>query len=197
MSQLPNETHEAVLSDVVAMGAETNPSFCAEVEQLSGENTLQCYQCGECTAGCPAAFAMDYSPTKIMRMVQIGCEDQILESSAIWLCAACETCTTRCPRGLSAARVMDACREMALKKGVKTGEPGVSSFHEVFLDGVKANGRVFEPLMIAVHKVKSRNFFQDVPLGIKMFFKGKLPLIPSRIRGLAEVRGIFRKMSEK
>ncbi|HOP79662.1 MAG TPA: 4Fe-4S dicluster domain-containing protein [Armatimonadota bacterium] len=197
MSQLSKEANEAVKSDIVVFGSETNPSFYTEVQEICGENALQCYQCGECTAGCPAAFAMELSPNKVMRMVQLGCEKEVLESATIWLCAGCETCATRCPKGLSVAKVMDACREIAGKKGIKSSEPGVSAFHEVFLAGVRQNGRVFEPLMIALHKVKSRNLFQDVPLGMKMFAKGKLPLVPSRIKGLEEVKKIFKKMAAK
>jgi heterodisulfide reductase subunit C len=197
MSHLPTESHEDSRSDIVVYGGEINPTFHAEVERLCGENTLQCYQCGECTAGCPAAFAMELSPNKIMRMVQLGCEKQVLGSKTIWLCAGCETCATRCPRGLSVAKVMDACREIGHKKGVKSGEPGVSVFHETFLSGVEVNGRVHEPAMIALYKIKSRNLFQDIPLGIKMFLKGKLGLIPSRIKGLPEVKKIFKKTAAK
>jgi heterodisulfide reductase subunit C len=197
MTHLPTKSHEAVASDIVIYGGETNTSFCAEVEKICGENAIQCYQCGECTAGCPAAFAMELSPNKIMRMVQLGCEKQTLESATIWLCAGCETCATRCPKGLSVAKVMDACREIAAKKGIKSGAPSVSIFHEVFLAGVKSNGRVFEPMMIGLYKVKSRNLFSDIPLGIRMFLKGKLGLIPSRIKGLGEVKKIFKNTAAK
>lgn len=196
MTHVPTETTEAPQADISIHGIETNPTFCAEVERMCGENVMQCYQCGECTAGCPAAFAMELSPNKVMRMVQLGCEKPVLESETIWLCASCETCATRCPRGLSVAKVMDACREMALKKGIKSGEPRVSVFHKEFLAEVARNGRVHEATMIALYKMKSRNLFSDIPLGIKMFLKGKLALIPSRIKGLGEVRKVFKKTTE-
>ena len=45
-----------------------------------------CYQCGNCSAGCPAAFTFDHVPNQIMRMLQVGLVDEVLSSSAIQLC---------------------------------------------------------------------------------------------------------------
>jgi heterodisulfide reductase subunit C len=197
MSQPLSETKKTATGDIRIQGVEMNPSFSKAIEKLCGENATQCYQCGECTAGCPAAFAMEFTPNRIMRMVQLGCEMPVLKSSTIWLCAGCETCATRCPRGLSVAKVMDACREIAASKGVKSGEPKVTTFHKAFLDDVARNGRAHEAGLIAVYKMKSRDFFSDVPLGVKMFLKGKLAILPSRINGLKEVRKIMRKLADK
>jgi heterodisulfide reductase subunit C len=194
---MPTENKDTITVDVHIHGVEIDPTFSAEVERKSGEKAVQCYQCGECTAGCPAAFAMDITPNRVMRMVQLGCEKTVLSSSTIWLCAGCETCATRCPRGLSVAKVMDACRELAAEKGVKSKEPGVVTFHEEFLADVARNGRVHEVGLIALYKMKSRDLFSDVPMGIKMFFKGKLALLPTKIKGVGEVRKIFRKMAAK
>ncbi len=40
----------------------------------------------------------------------------MLGSRAIWLCASCEACTTRCPMGIDMAAVMDALRMMAVER---------------------------------------------------------------------------------
>ena len=40
---------------------------------------------------------MDFLPSQIMRLVHLGAENEVLGSQAIWLCASCEACTTRCP----------------------------------------------------------------------------------------------------
>lgn len=194
---MTQESREAVSADVSVQGAEINSAFCAEVEHKCGENSLKCYQCGECTAGCPAAFAMDLSPNQVMRMVQIGCDMPVLTSSTIWLCAGCETCATRCPRGLSVAKVMDACREMAMKQGIKCPEKDVEIFHKQFLADVARNGRVHEVGMLGFYKVTSGNLFNDIPLGIKMFLRGKLAILPSRVKGIGEVKKIFKKMAAK
>ncbi|MEN6371345.1 MAG: 4Fe-4S dicluster domain-containing protein [Armatimonadota bacterium] len=194
---MTQDSQEAVSADIFVQGAEMNPAFSAEIEHMCGENSLKCYQCGECTAGCPAAFAMELSPNQVMRMVQIGCKEPVLNSSTIWLCAGCQTCATRCPRGLSVTKVMDACRELAMKEGIKCPEKSVEVFHKQFLADVARNGRVHEVGMLGFYKVISGNLFSDIPLGIKMFLRGKLALLPSRIRGLGEVKKIFKNMAAK
>ncbi|MFL7807317.1 MAG: 4Fe-4S dicluster domain-containing protein, partial [Anaerolineae bacterium] len=78
--------------------AESDIAFLHEVERRSGQNLARCYQCGKCSAGCPIAFEMDYPPHQVIRGVQMGMRDLVLASSTIWLCAACETCSTRCPQ---------------------------------------------------------------------------------------------------
>ena len=52
-----------------------------------------CYQCGNCSAGCPAAFTFDYTPNQVMRMLQVGLVDKVLDSKAVQLCVQCLTCT--------------------------------------------------------------------------------------------------------
>ncbi|MGC8839056.1 MAG: 4Fe-4S dicluster domain-containing protein [Anaerolineae bacterium] len=86
-----------------------------QVEELSGQDLLACYQCGKCAAGCPVAFAMDLLPSQVIRLAQLGQIEELLETQTIWLCAACQTCTTRCPKGVDLARIMEALRELALR----------------------------------------------------------------------------------
>ncbi|MCX7608923.1 MAG: 4Fe-4S dicluster domain-containing protein, partial [Anaerolineales bacterium] len=61
---------------------------------------------------------MEYGPDRILRMVQLGERERLLKSRDIWLCAACETCGTRCPNDIDIAKVMDALRMEALRSGV-------------------------------------------------------------------------------
>ena len=82
--------------------------FIERIEELSGENVFACYQCGRCSAGCPMASEMDLLPNQIIRMVQMGLEDEVLRSKTLYLCASCFTCESRCPKGIDMARVMEA-----------------------------------------------------------------------------------------
>lgn len=143
------------------------------------------------------AFAMDIMPNRVMRMAQLGCEKPVLESTSIWLCAGCETCSTRCPKGVELSKVMDALRQIAVADGVRTQESGVVKFHKVFLDAIKRDGRVYEVGMLARYKLATGKFFTDMGLGMKMFAKRKLALMPSKIKGADEIRKIFKDLGDK
>lgn len=92
-----------------------NPFVC-KVEELSGQNLMVCYQCGKCSAGCPAVSEMDILPNMIIRFAQLGFKDELLNSKAIWVCASCLTCNSRCPKGINIAEVIEAIRQILLRK---------------------------------------------------------------------------------
>ena len=89
--------------------------FVAKVQELSGQNLLACYQCGKCSAGCPVVSQMDILPNQIVRFSQLGLEDDLLASTAIWTCASCMTCNVRCPKGINIAEVIEALRQILLR----------------------------------------------------------------------------------
>jgi heterodisulfide reductase subunit C len=90
--------------------------FVEKVEELSGQNLMACYQCGKCSAGCPAVSEMDILPNQIIRYAQLGLKDELLASRSIWVCATCLTCNSRCPKGINIAEVLEALRQILLRK---------------------------------------------------------------------------------
>lgn len=88
-----------------------------EVEELCGENLYGCYQCGTCSAGCPFVDDMDLSPDEILRYVILD-RREVLNSKTIWLCAACYTCAERCPRDINITKIMEALRQIILRKKI-------------------------------------------------------------------------------
>ena len=89
--------------------------FVSKVEEISGQNLLACYQCGKCSAGCPSVSQMDILPNQIIRLAQLGQEEDLFRSKAIWVCASCMTCNTRCPKGINIAEVLEAVRQILLR----------------------------------------------------------------------------------
>jgi len=92
--------------------------FVQKVEEISGQNLLACYQCGKCSAGCPVVSEMDILPSQVIRLAQLGSDEDVLNSKTIWLCASCMTCMARCPKGVDLAKVMEALRLIRLRKNI-------------------------------------------------------------------------------
>ena len=164
-----------------------------EVKARCGVDLMRCYQCGECTAGCPMTPEMDAGPTKTLRFIQLGMEEALFSLNTPWLCASCETCTARCPNDIDIALVMDVVRQMARIKNKKIPVKEPRVFQDAFLKSMESHGKLFEPGLIAFYNLKSGHPFHDVGLGPKMLFKGKLPLLPHRSKNRGKLREIFEK----
>jgi len=184
---------------VTQQGTESaDPAFTREVLGTSHANLERCYQCMACSSGCPVAYAFDYAPHQLLRMVQLGLKDRVLDSTTYWLCASCETCATRCPNDIPIVQVMDTLRHIALREG-RTQQTGLPLFHETFLSGVKSNGKVFELMLILRYMLMSKDIFKlgelpkNIKMGIDMFTRGKLAILPDRIKGLANIKRIFQQ----
>lgn len=172
-----------------------NANFIDWVSVASGHPVSQCYQCGKCSAGCPVASDMDYLPNQVIRMVQAGLKDEVLACETIWLCAFCSTCTTRCPKHIDLAQVMESLRIMAGELGIKAPGKGknIALFTREFLGSVEKYGRLNEFTTMAGYNIKSGRPFQNALTGLAMLLKGKLKFTVHRPVGLAEVRRIFTK----
>ena len=166
------------------------PDVVDAVERSSGQQVRECYQCGKCSAGCPIAADMDLLPNQVIRLLQLGLADEALRSRTIWLCASCETCTTRCPREVDLAAVMDALRQEALRRGIKPAERAIAFFNRTFLRIVRRYGRVFEMELIGRFNTGTLNFFKDVTKAPKLLLRGRLKLWPS-FGGRKTARPVF------
>ncbi|MBE3574285.1 MAG: 4Fe-4S dicluster domain-containing protein [Firmicutes bacterium] len=164
--------------------------FVREVERLSGQKVASCYQCGKCTAGCPMAADMDVAPRQILRFLQLGLQEEALNNSTIWLCASCMTCVARCPREVDLPRIMDALRQIAVRRG-RVKERRVYLFHRLFLAGVRRGGRLDELRLVLGYNLRSGQLFKDAAKAPALFLKGKIRVLPEKTSGAAEVQQIF------
>jgi len=180
----------AVKSETEAIRPDS--AFLAEVDAHGGKKVSLCYQCRKCTNGCPLAFAMDVMPNQVMRMVQLGLEAEVLRSNTIWVCASCQTCTTRCPNDIDIAHLMDTLRQLSRKAGVASEEK-IVKFHDAFLHSIRRHGRVFELGMVGRYKLTSLDLLSGTKLGLELLKKGKLKFFPAPIKGKREVREMFQK----
>ncbi|MFT5873509.1 MAG: heterodisulfide reductase subunit C [Clostridium sp.] len=95
-----------------------------QISEISGQRIRDCIQCGKCSAGCPASEGMDILPHQVIRLLQTGQLDKVMESKTIWRCASCFTCAQRCPREIDIAKVLEAVRLIIIRR---TGESKLSA----------------------------------------------------------------------
>lgn len=158
-----------------------------------------CYQCGNCSAGCPAAFTFDYSPNQVMRMLQVGLVDKVLDSRAIQLCIQCLTCTARCPRNIDIAGIFEDLKTIATAQQRDVPEH-VKTFNKTFMDAVARFGRLpefYDMAMFYVGTMNPKMALGNVGLMVPVMTRRKMPLIPRRAKGAAEVSRIYKKTMEK
>jgi len=163
-----------------------------EVESLR-ETVAACMQCGTCSGSCPSAFKMDYTPRQIMLALQMGLEDEAIRSTAIWYCANCYMCTVRCPRDIPVSDVMGELRTLCLQRGLAGRRDRV--FIRSFTGIVRRWGRMSEPELLLRYYLQNNplDLLKSAGLALAMLKRGKIEILPHRLRGIEEVRRICRE----
>ncbi len=179
----------------------TSPSdpVVSQIESLSHTRLPECYQCGKCTAGCPLAAHMDITPSRLMRLLQLGDSASALRASSIWQCVSCQTCATRCPKKVDCAAVMDALRQLAFERGAASpDERRTVLFQRAFLDNIRRNGRLNEIELIGAFKgmvfLRDRSvpfLFRDAGLAPQLQKRRKLHLLGEKAKDRGVVARIF------
>ncbi len=170
---------------------EMNPFLAEVLATRGGRNVLQCYQCGTCSGSCPVLEDMEYGPRRIVYMVQNGMEREVLSSVDIWRCVSCYSCMNRCPRGIEITDLMADLRRLAIQKGYAQDKEAVfgQSFAETFVE----HGRLFEPELLMRYYLRAWDMIGllgMIPVGLKMFLKGKIAFVPEQISDPTEMEKI-------
>ena len=174
----------------------SHASFLKEMEAASHQPIAACYQCGNCTAGCPAAFAYDMQAHQVMRAIQSNQRERVLHSDSLSLCLGCSTCSQRCPNNIDVAAIMEHLRHKAAAEGA-TGIARVPKFWRSFLATVRRCGRTYELGTMVLYMLRSGRVFTDVDLAPQALWRGKLPLKPHAISGADAVGRIFRRYEKR
>lgn len=167
----------------IGVRKESRRDFIKEVMKMpGGEKIHECIQCGSCAGGCPAMFAMDYSPMQIIKMINLGMKEKVLSSSTIWVCSLCYTCATRCPRNVDFPTLMMSLRNKVIRENL-VKDCAKSNFHKYFFEIVNKYGRMqFPELIVKLLDITDFDrLLHNARLGLKLLRSGKLRLRAPKI----------------
>jgi heterodisulfide reductase subunit C len=201
----PHETQTSVdqgLEKPRTLLAVRGDHFLPRVEGETGANISACYQCERCTNACPVSHYMDIKPHQVIRHVQLGWREQLLGSSTIWVCLSCEMCSTYCPNEVAVSTVISHLRNLAFHSSIRPKEKLLAVFHQTFLEQLRKFGRVNELWLMQTfnrkpqilrEKIKAGTLKEELLLGLALWRKGKLHLIPRRSKAMEEIKAVYRR----
>ena len=106
------------------MSYRADPDLLYELKEYGAVNIESCFNCGNCTAICPLTSDEHPFPRNMVRLVQLGLKDRMIESTDPWLCYYCGECTQTCPREAEPAETMMAIRRWLTAQYDRSGHAG-------------------------------------------------------------------------
>ena len=80
-----------------------------------------CVTCGMCSSSCPVSGIDGFDPRKLVRMVSLGLEEEIVASRWPWICTMCGKCEYVCPMDIDIPGIVRRVRGLRDRDGV----PGI------------------------------------------------------------------------
>lgn len=176
--------------------------FDLVVESTPGKPNLDlCIQCGTCSGSCPSGADMDYTPRAIFAMINADMKEKVLRSNTHWYCVSCYYCMVRCPQDVHITDIMYTLKRLSIREGYYQKESRnkeAEKFSETFIDYVENYGRSFELGLASRYHLLHHPMDMPklAPFGINMFLKGRMSLIPNRIKDLDNLKAILNKAKE-
>lgn len=164
---------------------ELKRKFLQQVANIPGGESLnKCIQCGSCTGSCPVSYTMDITPREMIGLFRAGDMESILSSRTIWICASCYACTVRCPQGVQITDMLYALKRIALEHRDIPKKVPIHALSKSFVSLVNRYGRSYEPGLILLYFLKTNplKLMGMIPLFLKLFVKGRIGLLPKRIK---------------
>jgi succinate dehydrogenase / fumarate reductase iron-sulfur subunit len=174
-------------------------------------NVEACIMCGACVAACtvyevskgfvgPAALAKAYRFVADPREAAVTERLEGLQGDGgVWDCTRCNYCVEVCPKDVKPMEAIILLRRASIESGLTQtmGSRHITSF----VDIIRQEGRLNESRMpMKVIGFRIKDFLRILPLGIKMFLKGKVPFpfkLKPAIPGIKQVRALFKARDEQ
>ncbi len=88
-----------------------------------------CMSCGKCTSVCPLHGFSSMDPRKVVRLVMLGQEQEVIDSDFIYQCTTCERCSYVCPMGVKIGNMITRARSMRPRDKVPGGSQKTADLH--------------------------------------------------------------------
>ncbi len=162
-----------------------------------GERLKTCLQCGTCGGSCPSGPDMDHTPRELFAMILAGQREPVLRSNTFWFCLSCYYCTVRCPQQIPITELMYRLKRIAAASGPQYTSTA-TSFSRTFVEMVERFGRGYEVGLAAKFYLTNRplGLFGMTPMAIGLLGRGRMGLVPERVRDMQGLTAILRKAKE-
>lgn len=171
-------------------------SFLFQVSVIpGGESIKKCIQCGTCTGSCPVSYTMDITPREAIALFRAGDMESILTSRTIWICASCYACSVRCPQGVQVTDILYALKRLAMDNKIFPKKFPVYALSRSFVALTNRYGRGYELGLIISYFLRSNPFklLGMAPLFLKLIPKGRIGLLPKKIKGMENFSKILQE----
>lgn len=71
-----------------------------------------CVTCALCSSSCPASGVDDFDPRKLVRLLSLGMEAELVEARWPWICTMCGKCENVCPMSIDIADAVRRVRSL-------------------------------------------------------------------------------------
>lgn len=159
-----------------------------------GDRLVHCLQCGSCGGSCPNGADMQYTPRTLFALIAADKREEVLRSNTQWCCVSCYACTTRCPQKIPITDVMYCLKRLALRSGL-AADTDAPALARTFTNLLEKYGRSFELGLASRFYLfnKPLALLKMGPLGLSMFTRGRMALVPKRIKRLDQLQAIIKK----
>ncbi len=103
------------------MSTRINPDMLLDLKKFGVTDGTACFNCGNCTAVCELSSETSSFPRKIIRYLQLGLDDKLLQAPEPWMCYYCGDCSQTCPRQANPGEVMMGIRRYLTSRYDWTG----------------------------------------------------------------------------
>ncbi len=162
-----------------------------------GEDIKVCIQCGTCTASCPNAYKMDYSPSHLIAMARAGMREKVLSANSMWLCLSCYLCVVRCPRDVKITRLMHVLESLSARSNITNKHTTTPRMYKGFNRFILRGGRISELWMMVSYYLRTNPFkaLTMLPIAINLFLHKRVSIKIDKMKpeGIKQLKAIIKK----